>query len=201
MKRLTGILLLSILFLDLRGQSAELNILAKWMQGSFDSQEQHLKDTANYFDIRLEIIPVWADRSDGIWFYVEQAVAGHLDKPYRQRIYQLTENAKGEFESKIFLLTDPLRFAGHSELIEKLNPDSITKKEGCSVFLRRADRKTFQGGTVGKNCPSERGGSKYATSEVLITESKLESWDRGFDEKDVQVWGAEKGAYIFIKKQ
>ncbi|HNQ61827.1 MAG TPA: chromophore lyase CpcT/CpeT [Bacteroidia bacterium] len=200
MKRLIGIFLLSLLFLDLRGQSADLQVLAKWMQGSFDSREQHLQDTSNYFDINLEIIPVWTDRVNGFWFYVEQAVSGNLEKPYRQRIYQLTENEKGVFESKIFLLKDPLRFAGRADLIEKLNPDSITEKEGCSVFLKRTDQNTFLGSTLGKNCPSERNGSSYATAEVKITATTLESWDRGFDENDKQVWGAESGAYIFRKK-
>jgi hypothetical protein len=187
------------MFMNARSQSEDLVQLAGWMAGSFDSQEQHLKDTANYFDIRLEIIPVWDDRKDGYWFYVEQAVADHADKPYRQRIYQLTEPSAGLFESKIYLLDDPLQYAGQAHLIEDLNPDSVTEKKGCSVYLRKIDGHTYKGGTEGKNCSSERQGSTYATSEVLITETMMESWDRGFNDKDEHVWGAELGAYKFIK--
>ena len=82
-----------ILFLSssntVHAQSTELKSLAQWMEGSYSTQNQHLKDTANYFDIRLQIIPIWKDKKDGYWFYVEQAVADYIDKPYRQRVYHL----------------------------------------------------------------------------------------------------------------
>ncbi|MFM7544645.1 MAG: CpcT/CpeT family chromophore lyase [Ignavibacteria bacterium] len=29
----------------------------------------------------------------------------------------------------------------------------------------------------------------------------LESWDQGFDKNGVQVWGAIKGGYIFVREQ
>ncbi|MBK7852430.1 MAG: hypothetical protein IPJ66_15190 [Bacteroidetes bacterium] len=32
-----------------------------------------------------------------------------------------------------------------------------------------------------------------------ITANELISWDRGYNDKDEQVWGAEKGGYHFIK--
>jgi hypothetical protein len=37
-----------------------------------------------------------------------------------------------------------------------------------------------------------------ATSEVVVSPGRIESWDRGFDAEGVQVWGAEKGAYVFL---
>jgi hypothetical protein len=52
---------------------------------------------------------------------------------------------------------------------------------------------------MGKNCPSDRKGATYATSKVTISENLLLSWDQGFNEKDEQVWGAEKGGYYFKK--
>ena len=58
----------------------------------------------------------------------------------------------------------------------------------------------FTGSTQGKSCNSELRGATYATSEVIIGNGFIESWDRGFNEKDEQVWGAEKGGYIFERK-
>jgi hypothetical protein len=168
------------------------------MAGSYSSEKQHLKDTANYFDIRLKIIPIWKDRTDGYWFYVEQAMNGYLDKPYRQRVYHLMQK-ENTFESVVLNLKDPLRFTGKPELVEKLTIDSLTEKEGCSVLLTKKRKNLFEGGTVGKNCPSDRRGATYATSEVTITKKLLHSWDRGYNEKDEQVWGAEKGGYDFDK--
>jgi hypothetical protein len=182
-----------------RAQSRDLKTLAHWMSGSYGSREQHLKDTANYFDIRLQIVPVWEGRKDGFWFYVEQAVSSSLDKPYRQRVYHLSERSDGSFESKVFTLQEPLRFTHHADLVEKLSPDSLIEREGCSVILRKKDKHSFSGGTEGKNCPSDRKGASYATSEVTLEKKLLKSWDRGYNDKDEQVWGADKGGYLFVK--
>jgi len=75
------------------------------------------------------------------------------------------------------------------------------KKNDYSVLLHKTNENTFQGATKDKNCPSERKGSGYATSDVRISETLLESWNHGFDTDDEQVWGAELGAYRFIKRK
>ena len=80
-----------------------------------------------------------------------------------------------------------------------LIPDSPVLREGCKVVLYRVDEGYFEGSTVDNNCNSNLHGASYATSEVIIKEDRLISWDRGFDENDKQVWGAEKGGYVFIK--
>ncbi len=200
MKYKIFVLLIPVLFaahFNSHSQSNDLQTLAKWMEGSYSSEKQSIKDT-NYFDIRLQIVPIWKDRKDGHWFYVEQAVAKYIDKPYRQRVYHLTEKV-GVFESAVFTMNDPLRFTHHADLVEKLTPDSLISRDGCAVILRRKDKKSFEGSTDGKKCPSDRSGASYATSEVTITGKGLHSWDRGFDNKDEQVWGAENGGYDFIK--
>ena len=169
------------------------------MAGSYNSTAQHQQDTANYFDIRLQMIPIWKDRTDGYWLYVEQAVAGYQEKPYRQRVYHVQETSPGKFESAIYTLTEPLRFAGKPEAVEKLHPDSLTEKSGCAVQLIKKGN-SFVGGTVGENCPSDRRGATYTTSEVVVKRKLLVSWDRGYNDKKEQVWGAEKGGYRFVKE-
>lgn len=171
------------------------------MEGSYNSTEQHLKDTTNYFDIRLQIQPIWKNKKDGYWFYVEQAVADFIDKPYRQRVYHLSENADGKLTSVVYTFNDPLRFTHHPELLEKqLTEDSLLERKGCTVFLSMDKDGNFPGMTDGKSCPSDRKGASYATSEVTITKEKLVSWDRGYSESGEQVWGATLGGYVFIKQ-
>lgn len=203
MKKALYTCVLFVLFFSemVRGQSAELRELAQFMMGSYSSTEQHLKDTANFYDIRLQILPIWKDHKDGYWFYVEQAVASYIDKPYRQRVYHLTETSKGTFQSTIYTFNDPLRFTNHPELLEKtLTVDSLKEREGCEVIMHK-DGKNYKGSTQGNKCPSERKGAAYATAEVTITPSTLESWDRGYNDQGVQVWGAEKGGYVFVKEE
>ncbi|MBK7887481.1 MAG: hypothetical protein IPJ86_09325 [Bacteroidetes bacterium] len=36
---------------------------------------------------------------------------------------------------------------------------------------------------------------------MKLKENMLPSWDRGFNDDGVQVWGAERGGYIFLKQK
>ncbi len=180
----------------------DVEALVDYMTGSFSSEEQAAIDT-NYFNIELEMVQIWKDRTDGPWLYIEQAVAETKDKPYRQRVYQIRQTDDGKIESIVYSIPDPLRFAGDYKKefpLLRLTPDSLTLKDGCEVVLYRTDNGYFEGGTVDRNCPSDLRGASYATSEVMIDKDKMITWDRGFDENGNQVWGATKGGYIFKKK-
>ncbi len=176
--------------------SKDLMKLAQMLTGSFSSERQSKSDTS-YFDIRLKVTPVWIHRQDGIWLYIEQAMASKLDKPYRQRVYRLSEPKAGTFESEVFTLPKPSRFAGKPQEIERLTPDSLSLREGCSVFLQRTKCHRFEGKTADGTCPSDLRNAAYATSEVTLDRKKMCSWDRGYNQEGKQVWGATKGAYIF----
>jgi CpeT protein len=181
--------------------SGDYQRLLSWMSGSFTSLEQSRADSG-YYDIRLLMVPIWPERSDAFWLYVEQAVADYMDQPYRQRIYRLTQLDDSTFKSAVFAFEKPLRLAGawrKKMPLAKLTPDSLTERKGCAIILKRQGDTAFVGSTVGKKCASSLSGASFATSEVNITEDELYSWDRGFDSKDNQVWGAEKGGYIFKK--
>ena len=179
---------------------SDYHLLSKWMTGSFSSEEQSKLDT-NYFNIHLHMVPIWKKLEKSKWLYVEQAASWALDKPYRQRVYRLTQLEGNKFESAVFTIPNPLRFAGewkNDNPLGLLTPDSLTQKTGCSIILVK-EGNAFVGSTIDKNCPSELRGASYATSEVRIEKNVLTSWDRGFDENDLQVWGAESGPYIFKK--
>lgn len=180
-------------------QKSGLQTLSDWMQGSFSSAEQARSDS-NYYDIRLEVVRIWPQRNDGVWLYVEQAAAANLQKPYRQRVYHLTEEGDGIFSSKVYALKNPLRFAGqydHPQPLAAISPDSLIDRVGCTVYLKEKTADSYSGRTDGKKCQSNLRGATYATSIVSVFADRLESWDQGFDVNDKQVWGATKGAYVF----
>lgn len=180
----------------------DLATLAAWLSGSFSSAAQAAADT-NYFDIRLRMTPVWTDRADGPWLYVEQATAAAQDRPYRQRVYRLRDGGDGAFISEVYALPGPRRFAGawrHKQPLAALTPDSLLAREGCAVVLRRAPDGRFTGGTVGQGCASDLRGAAYATSEVTVGPDIIESWDRGFAVDGSQAWGATEGGYVFVRE-
>jgi hypothetical protein len=177
----------------------DLSLLSMWLTGDFWSGEQAEDDPA-YFDVRLHMARIWPKRTDGYWLYVEQAMATGEDKPYRQRVYRVHRVAADTLASAVHTLPDEARFVGawrSPRALDGLAPDSLDLREGCTIYITRADEKTFRGETRGKGCASTLKGASYGTSEVVIRADEVVSWDRGFDAEGNQVWGATKGGYVF----
>ncbi|MEZ5976686.1 MAG: chromophore lyase CpcT/CpeT [Planctomycetota bacterium] len=172
---------------------------AAWLTGTFSSAAQAAEDPANFFDVRLVVAPIWKERDDGPWLYVEQAVATALDRPYRQRVYHLVPEGD-TVRSDVYELPDAAAAVGCFEQdrpLAELGPDDLALRGGCSIWLVRVAGDEFRGSTRGDGCPSTLGGATHATSEVVLGPDALESWDRGFDASGRQVWGATRGAYRF----
>jgi hypothetical protein len=176
---------------------------ASWLCGHYSSAAQAAADPA-FFDVRLHVVRIWVDRTDGPWLYVEQSMATAQEKPYRQRIYRLAALPDGGAESIIHELPgDPLAWAGAWKDVARFNaldPALLAVRPGCSVVLRYAGPGRMTGSTQGDGCASALRGAAYATSEVTLTTGELDSWDRGFDATGNQVWGSTKGAYRFVKE-
>ncbi len=178
---------------------SDLSRLVSMMSGSFSSAGQAAEDP-EYFDITLRMVPIWRHRSDAHWFYVEQSVTASQDKPYRQRVYRVSQFDDCIFRSTVYSLPDPQSYTGEWQKeipLDGLSPDDLTKRQGCTVILEMTDGGTFCGCTTGTSCQSSLNGAAYATSEVTITTDHITSWDRGFNADGEQIWGAEKGPYIF----
>lgn len=176
---------------------------AAWLVGDYSSAQQAAEDP-NYFDIRLHIVRIWRDRTDGAWLYVEQAMANAQATPYRQRVYHVITAPNGAAESVVFELPgDPLSYAGawsDPARLNALDPALLVPRAGCSVILKRSGPGQLSGATSGDGCGSNLRGAAYATSEVTLTPLTLRSWDRGYDRAGKQVWGAVKGPYAFVKE-
>ena len=169
------------------------------MQGSFDSEIQSEVDST-YFNISLHMFPIWKDK--GYYLYVEQALNSKQDKPYRQRIYEVSQLNDSIYSSEIYTIENDSLWVGKwktPEAFDLLPMENVSKKEGCEVRLKRIKPNYYKGETGKKTCESTLYGAAYAMSEVEILEDKIISWDRGFDTNDEHIWGAEKGGYIFNK--
>jgi len=176
-----------------------LNELVTIMQGKYSSQIQSEKDTT-YFNISLRMVPIWKNK--GHYLYVEQALFKSQDKPYRVRIYKVSQHGANEFISEIHTLKNEKEWIGKwktPEAFDVLSENDIELKQGCSVVLHRVGKNKFVGKTGEKTCPSELRGASYASSKVTVSENEIFSWDQGFDKEGKQVWGATKGGYEFIK--
>ena len=177
----------------------ELAELFSIMQGSYNSEVQSKVDSS-YYNISLHMYPIWEHK--GHFLYVEQALNSMQDRPYRQRIYEVTRMTDSTFSSAVYNLPVDSLWIGKwktPKAFDSISMDDIALKKGCEVILKRIGPNHFMGETGKQTCESSLRGASYATSEVEILEDKILSWDRGFDANGEHVWGAEKGGYIFNK--
>lgn len=177
----------------------ELLELYALMQGSFNSAEQAAADSA-FFDITLHMYPIWEGKEH--YLYVEQSVSARQDKPYRQRIYQLKRTSDSTITSYIYKIPNDSLWIGAWKtpaLFNELKPADLIRLNGCEVVLTTLREKYYKGSTGEKSCESTLYGASYAHSAVEIGEGKVYSWDRGLNAEGEQIWGAEKGGYIFKK--
>ena len=177
--------------------TANLEEVYKMMTGSFNSEKQAANDST-YYDITLQMYPIWAENDDAKWLYVEQAVTAAPERPYRQRVYRITQEGN-KIISAVYSLPNPKGFIGAWKTPEKfdnLKPEDLKIKEGCDVVLKKTP-KGYVGSTGENSCISNFRGAAYATSEVMVYKDQIISWDRGFDADGKYIWGAEKAGYVF----
>jgi len=181
---------------------AELKVLKEYMTGTFNSSDQ-AKTDESFYDISLTMVPIW-ENEPGEWLYVEQAVSSNLEKPYRQRVYELMVRPDGHFESRVYTIDEPEKYIQAWTKVDgfsSFSPENIQLKGGCEVVLKyNGSNNLFEGSTGQKTCPSELRGASYATSKVEVSPTQIISWDQGFNDEGKQVWGAVKGGYIFVKQ-
>lgn len=179
----------------------DLETLSEWMQGSFSSMAQAEADP-DFFHIVLHMKRIWSGREDGIWLYVEQAAASSTESPYRQRVYHLRHVGEDLFASSVFSFPDPEKKVGawkKETPFGDLKPADLQARTGCTIYLvKRADGR-FEGSTLGRLCTSTHRGATWASSEVVVDGQSMISWDRGWDDAGMQVWGAEKSGYEFAR--
>jgi hypothetical protein len=172
------------------------------LTGTFDSADQ-ADMSPTYFAIQLTTCPVDAPELGERVLYIEQAVLETVTQPYRQRFYVVSPGADPTTQavSAVYELQDPDAFIGACDGPKRtVTAAEAIARPGCDVLLTRASALSFAGGTSGKACESTLQGASYATSEVTLDEVALESWDRGYDDMDTQVWGATQGPYVFIRR-
>ncbi|MFK7759791.1 MAG: chromophore lyase CpcT/CpeT [Phycisphaerales bacterium] len=174
------------------------------LTGSFSSRTQSIADP-EFYEIVLNMVPIWEDRDDGPWLYVEQAVAEASDRPYRQRVYHLMQTGDNEYMSTVYSFENAMDYAGaytSPQPLASLTPDDLSMRIGCAITVQWDHHaQAFIGSTNSKDCESNLRASTYATSEVYLHKDRLITWDRGYNDMDEQVWGAVKGGYTFDRVQ
>ncbi len=177
------------------------------MAGDYTNEAQaksELPSATRVQSLVLHMRPIWVDRIDGLWIYVEQAEEASQDKPYRQRVYQVVDgNDAASVECRIFdFAENPQQFAGEWKRDRPLNaltPGLLVPRAGCTITFVRDAVGAWIGSTAASECATTYHGAAYTTSSVTLTMRLLQSWDRGYDSSGKQVWGSTAGPILFVK--
>lgn len=185
---------------DILTQKNNLEQLAALMPGVFRNDRQYKQDPDNFYHSQMALSRIWADRDDGKWFYVEQALVGALESPYRQRVYRLVRGERDTLISRVYTLPNSKAATGKTndlDFWETINPNELDERKGCAVYLTKRGKKAqYVGGTRPNGCLSSLRGVTVFTSQVSIQWRAVMCWDRGFDVKGRAIWGPPK-AYVF----
>ncbi len=182
-----------------RADDTPLARATAWLTGHFTNETQFTTDKG-YRHVNLHSAPIFADRTDGPWLYVEQSLADAPTVPYRQHIQQLSARADSAIEVRIYTLANPVAFiiSWHDAArLAKLTHTDLVFQEGCTIILREQPDGSFKGATEGIGCANDLHGAAYATSDLTVTKAELTTWERGYNAAKAQVWGPMGGGYIF----
>ncbi|MDQ3232794.1 MAG: chromophore lyase CpcT/CpeT [Pseudobdellovibrionaceae bacterium] len=185
---------------DIVGEDASIEEAATWLTGTFNNNEQAAADN-RFVSVTLKSCQVQLNglesQERGIALHVEQAVNYNINRPYRVRLYWITE-AGNNVESRVYRYTDESTLIGLclKPGDERVIEAKLLATSDCSVFLGK-ENGFYSGGTPKKGCPSSFGGATSTSSEVTLGPTRIDSWDRGFDAAGLQVWGSEAGPYKF----
>src|SRR5512134_2898224 len=122
--------------------------LRDWLTGTWEADAHD--EAGGALEVRLVVVPIWTARWDGPWLYAEQALAARPESPYRQRVFHLRTDERGDLVADVFdLPREGRRLAGawrDRDPFGTVRPEDLVPRTGCAIrFESRVG--VFQGST------------------------------------------------------
>lgn len=178
--------------------------VAALLAGTYDSKARSESDPKSPPAARLVAVRVPKSRlGDGApVLYVEEALLSAPNRPSRLRFCRVEETADGGVVVRVLAPKEALAVSGKwrdpSDLA-LFGPHDVVERIACAIRLKRSDG-GWSGSTEGKGCPSARGGARYVVTRLTLAPGRIESWERGYDRDDRQVWGSAEGPTVYEKR-
>ncbi len=176
---------------------------ARWLVGTYDTREQAVRD-AEVPALRMLIVAVPKSRLSfgSPVLYLEEAPAGRPDRPSRQRFLRVETDAQGAIVLRTFDLKDGSAAAGKWQSPSDLalfGRNDVRERTPCAVTLKKVEDH-YEGVASDVACVPAFVGVTRASSEIRVFSDRVETWDRGFGPKNVQLFGAVLGPYLWKKR-
>ena len=182
---------------------ASFDEVARWLAGTYDTREQAARD-AEVPALRMLIVAVPKSRlSFGApVLYLEESPVGTPDHPSRQRFLRIETDAEGAIVLRSFELKDGSAAAGKWRAPADLalfGRNDVRERTLCAVTLKKVEER-YEGVATAVACVPAYLGVTRASSEIRVFSDRVETWERGFGPKNVQLFGAVLGPYLWKKR-
>lgn len=177
----------------------QVNRVVQYLEGQL-STSQRAAQNPKIADVtmttcRVQLEP--AGTADRIYLYQEQAITSRMDKPYRQRILEISASPLSQtVRSRSFKLVNQTQWINFCDRPNQAMHHSDLAEAVCSVFLK-ARNAEFIGVTEATGCPAKVRGAVLIRNHIRLYPGGMETWDRGYDAQGKQVWGADDEPYQF----
>lgn len=180
--------------------------IADRLEGVMDTSAQ-ARANPNFSHVRMVTCRVSLSRAGDlpastILMYQEQALSTKLGQPYRQRFLQIGPSPYSQsVRSLAFRPSNPNQWIN---FCNRPTRDRILSQRDlgtpiCSVFLRQVGP-DYVGNTPIDGCPAQVRGAVRITNHIVLHQTGMTTWDRGYDATGKQVWGAQTEAYQFLRQ-
>jgi uncharacterized lipoprotein YbaY len=134
-----------------------------------------------------------------IYLYQEQAIVPSLDKPYRQRILEISPRpASQTIRSRSYKLADQAKWVNFCDRPSRQIQPQDFPIGVCAVFLKPTPE-GFSGTTEATGCPANVRGAVMIRNRIRLHPNGMDTWDRGYNAQGKQVWGAGDAPYQFLR--
>jgi len=138
---------------DQASRRAMVAELGQRLVGTFSSRAQAERSTDGAPSQRLVVSPLWPERTDGPWLYLEQAPLRRLQTPVRQWVLHLVAASDTDVRAEFYDLPgDPLGYAGgfaRPSAFAQLQPHRLIPRSERDLLLARATGGDWTGATQG----------------------------------------------------
>jgi CpeT protein len=162
-------------------KSENTTLLKQWLAGTHRSTNDVIQGRA--VNIGLQILPIWQDRIDGEWLYIESNIINSPNKPFRQRILQLVATPNGLIRLYSYTIPRASDFAGayyFPQVLASLTQSQLSISNNCELLIELKVTSTFVGETDIDSCITPEG-MPSVTTFFAVSEVNMSFLDGGYD--------------------
>ncbi|GIC77341.1 hypothetical protein FMO003_35440 [Moritella sp. F3] len=162
-------------------KSENTALLRQWLGGVHQSTNDVIQ--GRKVNIGLQVLPIWQDRIDGEWLYIESRIIDSPNKPFRQRILQLVATPNGLIRLYSYTIPRASDFAGAyyvPQVLASLTQSQLSISNNCELLIELKVTSTFVGETDANSCLSSKG-TALLTTFFAVSEVNISFLDGGYD--------------------